>query len=78
MKCRICEQECHQTFLRLGGYCSEEHKQELLRQHPHARPVVQEVERHAQERRALVRHGGEHVAKHARGSRKPPATRASR
>lgn len=33
MKCVICGQECDQGFLRLGGYCGEEHKQELLVRH---------------------------------------------
>jgi hypothetical protein len=33
MKCVICGKECNEGFLRLGGYCGEEHKQELLARH---------------------------------------------
>jgi len=33
VKCAICGVPCDQAFLRLGGYCGEEHRQELLQQH---------------------------------------------
>ena len=33
MRCAICGEACNQTFLRLGGYCGEEHRDELLRRH---------------------------------------------
>ena len=33
MKCVICGKECNEGFLRLGGYCGEGHKEELLARH---------------------------------------------
>jgi hypothetical protein len=33
VKCAVCGAECNQALLRLGGYCSEGHRQELLRRH---------------------------------------------
>jgi len=30
MKCAICGQDCNQALVHLGGYCSPEHKQQLL------------------------------------------------
>jgi hypothetical protein len=33
MNCVICGQECHEAFLRLGGFCSAEHGQEILSRH---------------------------------------------
>ena len=33
MKCAICGKGCGEAFLRLGGYCGEEHREELLQMH---------------------------------------------
>jgi hypothetical protein len=33
VKCAICGTPCDQAFLRLGGYCGEEHRDELLKRH---------------------------------------------
>jgi hypothetical protein len=33
VRCAICGKECNAAFLRLGGYCGEEHRREVLRRH---------------------------------------------
>ena len=33
MQCAICGKPCNQAFLRLGGYCGEEHRDQLLKRH---------------------------------------------
>jgi hypothetical protein len=40
MHCAICGQECNNAFLRLGGYCCEKHRQEVLKRH---RDLVEEL-----------------------------------
>jgi hypothetical protein len=33
VKCTICGEDCHEAFLNLGAYCSDEHRREILRRH---------------------------------------------